>query len=112
MGLNLACIVQCFLHDGAIFGHGASPSVAGESSHRRSLPLSPCVPAHPSSFEVGESSEEREYLDDTDYHQLLKDYHKVQVLLSSSRLNAKMLRGELDAARNALLVSENEASQA
>ena len=45
-----------------------------------------------------------------DYHQLLKDYCKVQALLSSSRLNAEMLRGELDATRDALQVFENEAS--
>ena len=55
---------------------------------------------------------EREYSDDIDYRQLVKDYRKVQALLSSSRLNAEMLRGELDAARDALQVFENEASQA
>ena len=59
---------------------------------------------------MGESSKEHEYLDDADYHQLLKDYRKVQALLSSSRLNAEMLRVELDAARDALQVFENEAS--
>jgi hypothetical protein len=61
---------------------------------------------------VGESSKEREYSDDANYHQLLKDYRRVQALLSSSRINAEMLRGELDAVRDALQVSENEASQA
>ena len=61
---------------------------------------------------MGESSEEHEYSDDADYLQLLKDYYKVQVLLSSSRLNAKMLHGELDITHDALQVSENEASQA
>jgi len=61
-------------------------------------------------LEVGQSSEEREYSDDIDYRQLLKDYRKVQVLLSSSRLNAEMLRGELDAARDTLQVFKNEAS--
>ena len=110
MGLNLACIVQRFLHDGAIPGHGASPGVAGESSRRRSPPPSPCVPAQPSSSKVGESLEEREYIDDADYHQLLKDYQKVQALLSSSRLNDEMLHGELDFAHDALQVYENEAS--
>ena len=89
---------------------GLPPSVAGESSHRRLPPSSPCVLAQPSGSKVGKSLEEREYLDDVDYRQLLKDYRTVQVLLSSSRLNAEMLRGELDATRDALQVSENEAS--
>ena len=62
--------------------------------------------------EVGELSEEHKYSDDVDYHQLLKDYHKVQALLSSSRLNPEMLRGELDTTRDAFQVFENEASQA
>ena len=53
---------------------------------------------------------EREYSDDIDYRQLVKDYRKVQALLSSFRLNVKMLRGELDIARDALQVSKNEAS--
>ena len=61
---------------------------------------------------MGESSEERESSNDVAYHQLLKDYHKVQVLLSSSRLNTEMLCIELDAAHDALQVSENEACQA
>jgi len=91
---------------------GLPPGVAEESSHRRSSLPSPCVPTQPSGSEVGESSEERKYSDDIDYHQLLKDYHKVQALLSSSRLNAEMLRGELDTARDALKVFENEASLA
>ena len=91
---------------------GFSPGGAGESSRRRLLPPSPSIPAQPSGSKVGESSEERESLDDVDYRQLLKDYRKVQVLLSSSRLNAEMLRGELDAASDALQVFENEASQA
>jgi len=89
---------------------GLPPGVARELSHRCSPPLSPCVPAQPSGSEVGESSEEHKYSDDTDYHQLLKDYRKVQALLSLSRLNAEMLRGELDVARDALQVSNNEAS--
>ena len=91
---------------------GLPPGIARESSHRRSPLPSPCVPAQPSGSEVGESSEERKYSDDIDYHQLLKDYHKVQALLSSSRLNAEMLRGVLDATHDALQVSENEATQA
>ena len=91
---------------------GLPPGVARESPYRCSQPPSPCVSTQPSGFEVGESSEEREYSDDTDYHQLLKDYRKVQALLSSSRLNAEMLHGEQDATRNALQVFENEASQA
>ena len=89
---------------------GLHPGVAREWSCCRSPPPSPCIAAQPSSFEVGESSEEREYSDGADYHQLLKDYLKVQALLSSSRLNAEMLHGELDTARDALQVSENEAS--
>ena len=89
---------------------GLSPGVAGESSHRRSPPSSPCVPAQPSGSKVGKSSKEHEYSDDADYYQLLKDYHKVKALLSSSRLNAEMLCGELDAACDALQVSKNEAS--
>jgi hypothetical protein len=68
-------------------------------------------PTQPSGSKVDESSEKHEYSDDVDYHQILKDYHKVQVLLSSSRLNAEMLHGELDAACDALQVYENEASQ-
>jgi len=91
---------------------GLSPNIARESSHCRSPPPSLCVPTLSSSSKVGESFEEREYLDDADYHQLLKDYHKVQTLLSLSRLNAKMLCGELDAMCDALKVSKNEASQA
>ena len=51
---------------------------------------------------MGESLEEHEYSDDADYHQLLKDYRKVQALLSSSRLNAKMLRGEIEVACDAV----------
>jgi hypothetical protein len=66
MGLNLACIVQRFLYDGAILDRGASPDVAGESSHRRLLPPSQCVPTQPSGSEVGESSEEHEYSDNVD----------------------------------------------
>ena len=110
MGLNLTCIVQRFLYDGAIPGHRASAGVARESPHHRSPSPSPCVPAQHSGSEVVELSEERKYSDDADYHQLLKDYRKVQALLSSSTMNAEMLRSELDAARDALQVSKNEAS--
>jgi len=77
MGLNLACIMQRFLHDCAIPDSGASPGVARESSCRRSPLSSPCVPAQPSGSEMGESSKESEYSDDADYHQLLKDFCKV-----------------------------------
>ena len=91
---------------------GLAPSVAGESSHRRLPPPSPSVPAQPSGSKVGESSEECDYSDDVDCHQLLKDYRKVQALLSLSSLNAEMLRGELDTAHDALQVFENEASRA
>ena len=91
---------------------GLPPSVAGESSHCRSPLPSPCLPAQPSGSEVGKSLKEHEYSGNVDYHQLLKDYHKVQALLSSSRLNVEMLRGELDVTRDAFQVSENEASQA
>ena len=91
---------------------GLSLSGAGESSHRRLPPSSLSIPSQPSGFEVGELSEQREYSDVVDYGQLLKDYHKVQVLLSPSRLNTEMLHGELDATCDALHVSEKEASQA
>jgi len=77
MGLNLACIMQRFLHDCAIPDSGASPGVARESSCRRSPLSSPCVPAQPSGSEMGESSKESEYSDDADCHQLLKDFCKV-----------------------------------
>ena len=91
---------------------GLPPVVAGESSHRCSPLPSSCVLAQPSGSEVGESSEEHESSNDVDYHQLLKDYSKIQPLLSSSRLNTEMLRGELDAMHDALQVSKNDASQA
>ena len=110
MGMNLACIVQHFLHDGAILGRGASPRCFQESSCHRSPPPSLCVPAQPYGSEVGELSEEHEYSDNVDHRQLLKDYRNVQALLSSSRLNAEMLRGELDTTRDTLQVSKNEAS--
>jgi hypothetical protein len=60
---------------------------------------------------VGESSKERESSDDVDYHQLLKDYHEVQVVLSVTRLNMEMLRGGLDALRDALQASMTEFSK-
>ena len=53
---------------------GLSPSGVEESSHRRLPSLSPSVPAQFSGSKVGKSLEERESLDDVDYHQLLKDY--------------------------------------
>jgi hypothetical protein len=37
----------------------------------------------------------------------LKDYREVQAVLSSTRLNAKMLHSELDATRDALQASKN-----
>ena len=77
MGLMLACIVQHFLHAVPSKVMGLSPGGAGESSHHRLSPLSPSVPAQPSCSEVGELLEECESLDDIEYHQLLKDYHKV-----------------------------------
>ena len=61
---------------------------------------------------MGELSKEHESLDDVEYRQLLKDYREVQADLSSTRLNAETLRGELDAARDALQASKNLASQA
>ena len=76
------------------------------------IPPSPSIPAQPSGSKVGESSEERESLDDVEYHQLLKDYREVQVDLSSTRLNAKMLCTELDAARDALNFSMTKVSKA
>ena len=60
MGLNLGCIVQRFLHGGAIPGRGAFPGGARESSRHHLPPLSPSVPAQPSGSKVGESLEERE----------------------------------------------------
>jgi hypothetical protein len=110
MGLYLACIVQRFLHGGAIPGHGASPSGARELSRRCLLPPSLSVPALPSGSEVGESLEEHESIDDIKYRQLLKDYREAQVDLSSTRLNAEMLRSELDATHDALQASKNLAS--
>jgi len=74
---------------------GLSPSGVGESSRRPLPPPSPSIPAQPSSSKVGESS------DDVEYCQLLKDYHNVQVDLSSTRLNTETLRGELDISRDA-----------
>ena len=91
---------------------GLSPGGAGESSRHRLLPPSPSVPAQPSSSKVGESSKEHESVDYAEYHQLLKDYREVQADLSSTRLNAETLHGELDAARDALQASKNLASQA
>jgi hypothetical protein len=67
-----------------------SPGGAKESSHHRLPQPSSSVPAHPSSPEVGESSEERKSLDDINYYQLLKDYCEVQAVLSSTRLNAEI----------------------
>ena len=61
---------------------------------------------------MAESLEEHESSDGVDYHQLLKDYHEVQAVLSSTRLNAEMLRGEPYTARDALQASKNLASQA
>ena len=61
---------------------------------------------------MGESSKEHESLDDVEYRQLLKDYHEAQVDLSSTRLNAKMLRAELNATRDALYFSMTEVSKA
>ena len=91
---------------------GLCPGGAEESSHHRLLSPSPSIPTQPSGSKVGESSEERESSNDIEYHQLLKDYREVQVDLSSTRLNAKTLRGELDAARDVLQASKNLASQA
>jgi uncharacterized protein YqgQ len=91
---------------------GLSSSGAGESSRHLLLPPSPSVPTQPSGYEVGESSKEHESSDDVDYRQLLKDYRGVQAALSSTRLNAEMLRGELDIMHDAHQVSKNEVSQA
>jgi len=91
---------------------GLSPGGAREPSHRRLPPLSPTIPTQPSGSEVGESSKERESSDDVEYHQLLKDYGEAQVDFSSTRLNAKMLPGELDATRDALHFSMTKVSKA
>jgi hypothetical protein len=91
---------------------GLSLGGAKELSHHRLPSLSLSVPAQPSSSKVGESLEERESLDDIEYHQLLKDYHEAQVDLSSTRLNIEMLRAEVDTARDALHFSMTEVSKA
>ena len=90
---------------------GLSLSGAGESSHRRLPPSSLSIPSQPSGFEVGESLEERESSDDVNYCQLMKDYREAQADLSLTSLNTEMLRGELDAARDALQAFKNLASQ-
>jgi hypothetical protein len=61
---------------------------------------------------VSELSEDRESLDDVEYHQLLKNYRETQADLSSTRLNTEMLRAELDAACDALHFSMTEVSKA
>ena len=79
---------------------GLTTSGAKESSHHRSLPPSPSVPALPSSSEVGECSGNKKY------HKLLKHYHEVRAVLCASRLHADMLRGDLVAACAALVVAQ------
>jgi len=91
---------------------GLSPGGAGESSHRHLPPPSPSVPAQPSGSKVGKSLEEHESSDDIEYHQLLKDYHEAHADLSSTKLNAEMLRVELDAMRDALHFSMTKVSKA
>jgi hypothetical protein len=91
---------------------GLSLGATVELSRRRLPAPSPSIAAQPSGSEVGESSEECESSDDVEYHQLLKDYHEVQADLSSTRLNAETLCGELDASRDALQASKNLVSQA
>ena len=61
---------------------------------------------------MDKSSEEHESSNYVNYHQLLNDYREAQEDLSSTRLNAEMLRGEMDAMRNALQASKNLDSQA
>jgi hypothetical protein len=89
---------------------GLSPCGVEESSRHRLSPSSPSIPTQPSSSEVDKSSEEWKSSDDVDYHQLLKDYREVQVVLSSTRLNTEMIRSEQDAMRDTLQVSKNEVS--
>jgi hypothetical protein len=89
---------------------GLSPYGAEESSRHSLSPPSPSIPAQPSSSEVDKLSEECKSSDDVDYYQLLKDYHEVQVVLSSTRLNTKMIRSEQDAMHDTLQVSKNEVS--
>ena len=72
---------------------------ARESSHRRSPPPSPSVPAQLSGSEVGESS------GDEKYRKLLKHYHEVRALLCASRLHADMLLGDLVATSAALVMA-------
>jgi hypothetical protein len=86
---------------------GLSPYGARELSRRRLLPPSLFVPPQPSDSEVGELSEECESSDNVNCHQLLKDYCEAQADLSSTRPNAEMLRGELDAACDALQAFKN-----
>ena len=89
---------------------GLSLGGVGESSHCCLPSSSPSVPTQPSGSKVGESLEEHESSDDIEYHQLFKDYREVQADLSSTRPNAKTLRGELDVVRDALQASKNLAS--
>jgi hypothetical protein len=85
---------------------GLPTSGAGESSYRHSLPPSPSIPAQPFGSEVGKS------LGDKKYCKLLKHYHEVQALLCASRLHADMLRGDLVAAHTALVMAQQEGTQA
>jgi hypothetical protein len=49
---------------------------------------------------------------DEKYRKLLKHYHEVRALWCASRLHADMLCGDLVAARTALVVDQQEATQA
>ena len=92
-----------------VLGH--SPGGVGQSSRRRLPPPIPSIPTQSSSSKVDKSSEEHESSNDVDYHQLLKDYHEVQAVLSATRLNVKMLHGQLDASRDTLQASMTEFSK-
>ena len=83
---------------------GLSPGGAGESSRRCLLLPSLSILAQPSSSKVGESS------DDKKHHKLLEHYHEVRTTLCASRLHADMLRGDLVAARAALVMALQEAA--
>ena len=102
MGLNLACIVQCFFHGSTIPSHGAFPRWCQRVIPSSLVAAEPVYPRKPSGSEVGELLEEHESLDNMEYRQLLKDYHEVLADLSSTKLNAETLPGKLDATCDAL----------
>ena len=61
---------------------------------------------------MGKSLEERESLDDKEYHELLKDYREALADLSLTRLNAKIMRTKVEATCDTLHFSMTEVSKA